>query len=97
ERSAREQMAKTDRRRVTPHPVPADAPPADAGWPTQKWSEFAVLHFACHGRFDEERPLDGALRLGSDSVRGSELFGAKLNARVVALSACALGQRAQRV
>jgi len=23
---------------------------ADAGWPTQKWSEFAVLHFACHGR-----------------------------------------------
>jgi len=70
---------------------------ADAGWPTQKWSEFAVLHFACHGRFDEERPLDGALRLGSDSVRGSELFGAKLNARVVALSACALGQRAQRV
>jgi len=92
-----EQIWKSAQRRVIARLVPADATPADAGWPTQKWSEFAVLHFACHGRFDEERPLDGALRLGSDSVRGSELFGAKLNARVVALSACALGQRAQRV
>ena len=82
--------------RVVAKIIAPDARPDDAGWPPQKWSEFGVLHFACHGRFDEERPLDSGLRLGSDIVRGSELFATKLNANVVALSACSLGQRATR-
>ena len=77
--------------------IAADAAPEDAGWPPATWSKFGVLHFACHGRFFENRPLDGGLRLGRDVVRGSELFATKLNATVVALSACALGQRAERV
>src|SRR5262249_6074202 len=42
------------------------------------------------------RPLDSALRLGRDAVRGSELFATKLNADVVALSACALGRGAEQ-
>jgi CHAT domain-containing protein len=91
-----EQIWKAARRSVIAKVIPAEATPEDAGWPPQKWSEFGVLHFACHGRFLEERPLDGALRLGRDAVRGSELFATKLNASVVALSACALGQRAER-
>jgi CHAT domain-containing protein len=84
------------RRKVVANQIAADATPEEAGWPPWKWSEFEVLHFACHGRFLEERPLDSALRLGRDAVRGSELFATKLNASVVALSACALGQRARR-
>lgn len=83
-------------RKVIAKVLSANETPKDAGWPPQKWSEFDVLHFSCHGQFLEGRPFDGALRLGTDAVRGSELFATKLNASVVALSACALGQRAER-
>jgi CHAT domain-containing protein/tetratricopeptide (TPR) repeat protein len=91
-----QQLWSDAKRRVVAKIISPDASPEDAGWPPQKWSEFGVLHFACHGRFDEERPLDSGLRLGSHTVRGSELFATKLNASVVALSACSLGQRATR-
>lgn len=96
ELSELEQLWRGTSRHVVVTAIAADATPEEAGWPPRKWSEFGVLHFACHGRFPEGRPLDGALRLGSEAVRGSELFATKLNATVVALSACALGQRAER-
>ena len=83
-------------RDVTDVTIPVDATPDDAGWPPRRWSGFSVLHFACHGYFPAGRPLDAALRLGTDAVRGSELFAIQLSAEVVALSACALGQRAER-
>lgn len=83
-------------RSVVNRAIDADATPEDAGWPPRRWSQFGVLHFACHGHFAEGRPLDSALRLGKDAVRGTELFAVKLQAPVVALSACALGQRAER-
>jgi CHAT domain-containing protein len=91
-----EKLWKEAQRKVIAKVIGADAAPEDTGWPLQKWAEFGVLHFACHGRFLRERPLDGALRLGREAVRGSELFATKLHASVVALSACALGQRAER-
>jgi CHAT domain-containing protein len=91
-----EQLWSGASRTVVSRVIAADGTPEDAGWPPKKWSEFAVVHIACHGRFLEGRPLDSALRLGRDAVRGSELFATKLNASVVALSACALGQRAER-
>ena len=71
--------------------------PDDVGLPLEKWSGFEVLHFVCHGVFAEGKPLDSALRLGRDAVRGSELFATRLHARVVTLGACALGQRAERI
>jgi CHAT domain-containing protein len=91
-----EEVWKEARRTVIAKVIAAEATPEEAGWPPQKWSDFGVLHFACHGQFFEGRPLDSELRLGRDAVRGSELFTTKLNASVVALSACALGQRAER-
>jgi CHAT domain-containing protein len=96
ELSELEEIWKASARTVVAKVIDADRSPEDAGWPPQRWSQFDLLHFACHGRFSESRPLDSALRLGGDAVRGSELFATKLQARVVALSACALGQRAQR-
>jgi CHAT domain-containing protein len=76
--------------------VPQDGTLAAAGWPASRWGRFEVLHFACHGVFREERPFDAALRIGSEAIRGSELFAVKLNARIVTLSACALGRHARR-
>lgn len=67
--------------------------PSASGLPVEKWSEFDVLHFACHGDFPEGRPFDAALRLGSDAVRTSEFFGVRLNATVISLSACALARQ----
>jgi CHAT domain-containing protein len=57
----------------------------------ERWGEFGLLHFACHGVFDPERPLDAALRLGREAVRASELFAVKLNVALASLSACHLG------
>ena len=72
--------------------------PADALLETQElgldhWSEFGIIHIACHGVFREGMPFDAALRLGRDAVRASELFSVHLaNARVF-LSACSLGRQ----
>jgi CHAT domain-containing protein len=41
--------------------------------------------------FEEGRPLDAALRLGSEALRASELFAARLPGASVFLSACSLG------
>jgi tetratricopeptide (TPR) repeat protein len=76
--------------------VPAGGTLETAGCPTSLWHQFEVLHFACHGVFPAEQPFDAALRIGDEAVRASELFGVKLNARIVTLSACALGRHARR-
>jgi CHAT domain-containing protein len=54
------------------------------------------LHVACHGVFPADRPFDAALRIGAEAIRASELFAVRLNARLVTLSACALGRHARR-
>jgi tetratricopeptide (TPR) repeat protein len=55
------------------------------------WGKYHVLQVACHGEFEPDRPLDAALRLGRSALRMSELFGLRLRAELVCLSACDLG------
>jgi CHAT domain-containing protein len=73
--------------------IPAEGKLADCGMAVSEWRRFEYLHIACHGVFPEGRPFDAALRLGREAVRAAELFGTKLNAKLVSLSACALGRR----
>jgi hypothetical protein len=64
------------------------------GAPLGSWDGYRYLHLSCHGHFPEGRPFDAALRLGTEALRGSELFGARLSARLVTLSACEVGRHA---
>ncbi len=56
-----------------------------------------VLHFSCHGVYDERNPLFSALLLAPDSthptgrLEAHEIFGMKLNTSLVMLSACETG------
>jgi hypothetical protein len=63
----------------------------------ERWREFGILHFACHGIFDAERPLDARLRLGQEALRASELFGVKLDAALACFSACDVGGQAEQL
>ena len=62
--------------------------------PLSSWPQFDVIHLACHGSFVPQRPLDAALLLGSEKLRATEFFNTTLNARVICLSACDVGQHA---
>ena len=62
--------------------------------PLSSWPQFDVIHLACHGSFVPQRPLDAALLLGSERLRATEFFNTTLNARVICLSACDVGQHA---
>jgi CHAT domain-containing protein len=69
-----------------------------AGAPApEEWGPYRVIVLACHGRLDPERPLEGALLLGSSALRMSELFALRLGADFVCLSACDLGRLGDRV
>ena len=59
----------------------------------ETWGDCEFIHAACHGQFPAGRPLDAALRLGTDAVRASEFFATSLHAKLVSLSACSLGQQ----
>jgi CHAT domain-containing protein len=63
----------------------------------EEWGPYRVILLACHGRLDPERPLEGALLLGSSALRMSELFALRLGADFVCLSACDLGRLGDRV
>jgi hypothetical protein len=78
---------------VTRRIVGAGESPAGAGVGIDSWGECEYVHVACHGYFPEGRPLDAALRLGTDAVRASEFFATRLDARLVSLSACSLGRQ----
>lgn len=61
--------------------------------------EFAYLHFATHGKFNADSPLDSALLLAQDNdndgmLTAGELYTLNLHADLVTLSACetALGK-----
>jgi CHAT domain-containing protein len=58
-----------------------------------QWSDFDVIHLACHGSFMPGSPLDATLYLGSEALRASEFFGLRLRSDVVCLSACDVGQQ----
>ncbi len=62
-------------------------------------SEYRIIHFACHGDLDEAYPLRSSLALsareGSDedgALQAREIYGLKLNAELVVLSACQTGR-----
>ena len=66
----------------------------------KKYSDqFRYVHFACHGIFNPDKPLDSGLMLSSDDQNNgmltvNELYDMRLNADLVTLSACetALGK-----
>jgi hypothetical protein len=69
----------------------------DGAPPLEDWHRYRVIHLACHGELDPQRPLEGALLLGRSALRMSELFSLRLNAGLVSLSACDLGRLGEGV
>jgi CHAT domain-containing protein len=58
--------------------------------------QFPYLHFATHGKFDPDAPLNSGLLLASDAQNDGflslgELYSMRLNADLVTLSACETG------
>jgi CHAT domain-containing protein len=68
---------------------------------TEKWvvdniEKFGIIHMASHGQFDPINPLFSAIKLtkgsGEDgNLEAAEIFGLKINADIVVLSACQTG------
>ncbi len=68
---------------------------------TEKWvvdniAKFGIIHMASHGQFDPINPLFSAIKLtkggGEDgNLEAAEIFGLKINADIVVLSACQTG------
>lgn len=68
---------------------------------TEKWvvdniERFGIIHLASHGEFDPVNPLLSALRLAKEgatdgNLEAAEIFGLKLSADLVVLSACQTG------
>ena len=57
---------------------------------------FSRIHFATHGKFQAESPLDSGLYLARDAendglLKVSELYSMQINADLVTLSACEMG------
>ena len=60
--------------------------------------EMDVLHFACHGRFEADHPLESRIELAPEGEEGEQpdltardVFGLDLKAALVTLSACESG------
>jgi CHAT domain-containing protein/Tfp pilus assembly protein PilF len=50
-----------------------------------------VLHFSCHGKFDENNPLLSGIELHDDILTANEIFKLKLDSELITLSACQTG------
>ena len=66
---------------------------ATATFIREQGAGFDILHFAAHGTFDVDRPLDSALLLAKDDhndgyLRVGDLYHLSLDADLVTLSAC---------
>jgi CHAT domain-containing protein len=50
-----------------------------------------ILHFSCHGYFNDIDPLSSGVKLHDDVLTAREIFNLKLNTELVTLSACQTG------
>ncbi|MBF0397467.1 MAG: CHAT domain-containing protein, partial [Desulfobacterales bacterium] len=70
---------------------------ANKDWIVDNVEKFGIIHIASHGEFDTINPLFSAIRLAGTSnnnlgkLEASEIFGLKINADMVVLSACQTG------
>jgi CHAT domain-containing protein len=69
---------------------------ATESWVREHISEFGIIHLASHGDFDPVNPLFSAIRLTPDKkadgkLQADEIFGLKITADLVVLSACQTG------
>jgi len=78
---------------LLPQPMVLLREKATASMVKSSGSRFDVIHFAAHGFFDAERPLNSALLLANDessegTLRVGDLYNLTLDADLVTLSAC---------
>ncbi|MCP4681846.1 MAG: CHAT domain-containing protein, partial [Desulfobacterales bacterium] len=69
---------------------------ATEAWVAKNIDKFGIIHMASHGEFDAINPLFSAVKLSKDeqkdgNLEASEVFGLKINADMVVLSACQTG------
>ena len=69
---------------------------ASESWVVNNIEKFGIIHMASHGEFNPVNPLFSAIKLskGEDTdgnLEAAEIFGLKINADVVVLSACQTG------
>ncbi len=62
----------------------------------QESSKYDVIHLAAHGLFDVGNPMGSSVKFASDAINdgkltANEVYGLKLNANLVTLSACQTG------
>ncbi|MBW2285506.1 MAG: tetratricopeptide repeat protein, partial [Deltaproteobacteria bacterium] len=69
---------------------------ATESWVVRNIEKFGIIHLASHGEFDPVNPLFSAVKLVGDSaadgnLEASEIFGLRITADLVVLSACQTG------
>ena len=69
---------------------------ATESWVLEHIGEFGIIHLASHGEFDPINPLFSAVMLAGDAqadgnLEAAEVFGLRINADLVVLSACQTG------
>ncbi len=69
---------------------------ATEAWVVRNISDFSIIHLASHGEFDPINPLFSSIKLAKGdeadgNLAAAEVFGLKINADMVVLSACQTG------
>ncbi|QTA84553.1 CHAT domain-containing protein [Desulfonema magnum] len=69
---------------------------ATESWVVRNIEKFGIIHVASHGEFEPINPLFSAIKLSKDmdadgDLEAAEVFGLKINADMVVLSACQTG------
>jgi len=57
----------------------------------EKFTDKDVIHFSCHGYFDDADPLSSGVKLYDSVLTAREIFDMRLNTELVTLSACQTG------